>query len=136
MQLTRTFSPSHLNDFLECEHLAALGLAVARGELARPGVDDPQAELIRRKGVEHERAYLALLRVAGRSILVVDSDDRDWGRAADVTADAIRSRSHDVIYQGAFVDPAGWRGLADFIERQPDGSYEVSDTKLARHSKP
>jgi hypothetical protein len=51
------FSPSHLNDFLECEHLAALGLAVARGELARTDVDDPQAQLIRRKRDEHERAY-------------------------------------------------------------------------------
>src|SRR5688500_3695571 len=113
MQLVRTFSPSHLNDFLECEHLAALGLAVGRGELARPDVDDPQAELIRRKGDEHERAYLAQLRDEGKSVLVVESGDRDWERAAAVTADAIRSRSHEVIYQGAFVDPDGWRGLAD-----------------------
>ena len=40
------FSPSHLNDFLECEHLAALGLAVSRRELTRPDVEDPQSELI------------------------------------------------------------------------------------------
>src|SRR5215207_2653771 len=136
MQLVRTFSPSHLNDFLDCEHLAALGLAVSRGDIAQPDVDDPQAELIRRKGEEHERAYLAQLRAEGKSVLVVESDDRDWERAAEVTADAVRSRSHDVIYQGAFVDPDRWRGVADFIERQADGSYDVSDTKLARHSKP
>src|SRR6266850_5025665 len=108
MQLIRTFSPSHLNDFLECEHLAALGLAVARGELARPDVDDPQAELIRRKGGEHERAYLAQLRGEGKSVLVVETEDRDWERAADLTTDAIRSRAHEVIYQGVFVDPGGW----------------------------
>src|SRR5215218_2481636 len=107
----RTFSPSHLNDFLECEHLAALGLDVARGALVRPDVDDPQAELIRRKGEEHERAYLAQLRAEGRSVLVVDTDDRDWGRAARITADAIRAGSHDVVYQGVFVDPEGWRGV-------------------------
>ena len=41
----------------------------------------------------------------------------------------------DVVYQARFVD-GGWRGLADFVERQPDGSYEVVDTKLARHAKP
>ena len=69
-------------------------------------------------------------------MLVVDTDDRDWERAARVTADAIRSGSHDVVYQGVLIDPDGWRGVADFIERQPDRSYEVSDTKLARHSKP
>ena len=72
----------------------------------------------------------------GKSVLVVDTDDRDWERAARVTADAIRSGSHDVVYQGVFIDPDGWRGVADFLERQADGSYEVSDTKLARHSKP
>jgi predicted RecB family nuclease len=130
------FSPSDLNDFLECEHLAALGLAVSRGELARPAAEDPQAELIRRKGEEHERAYLAQLRAEGKSVLVVDTDDRDWERAARVSADAIRSGSHDVVYQGVFVDADGWRGVADFVERQGDGSYEVADTKLARHSKP
>jgi predicted RecB family nuclease len=132
----RAFSPSHLNDFLECEHLAALGLAVSRGELVRPGEHDLQAELIRRKGDEHERAYLAQLHAEGKSVLVVDTDDRDWERAARVTAEAIRSRSHDVVYQGVFVDPDGWRGIADFIERQADRSYEVADTKFARHSKP
>jgi uncharacterized protein len=40
-----------------------------------------------------------------------------------------------VIYQACFVD-GDWRGFADFVERQPDGRYEVVDTKLARHSKP
>jgi hypothetical protein len=104
------FSPSDLNDFLECEHLAALGLAVSRGELARPEVDDPQAALIRRKGEEHERAYLAQLRAQGKTVLVVDTDDHDWERAARVSADAIRSGSHDVVYQGMFVDADGWRG--------------------------
>jgi predicted RecB family nuclease len=92
--------------------------------------------LIRRKGDEHERAYLAQLRAEGRSVLVVDTDDRDWGRAARVTADAIRSGSHDVVYQAVLLDSSGWRGVADFLERQPDGSYEVADTKLARTSKP
>jgi len=43
-------SPSALNNFLECEHLTALELAVARGEIERPQVDNPQAELIRHKG--------------------------------------------------------------------------------------
>src|SRR5687768_3423077 len=119
------FSPSDLNNFLECEHLTALGLAVSRRELVRPDADDPQAELIRRKGDEHERAYLVQLRVEGKSILVVDTDDNDWERAAGVTANAILSGSHDIIYQGVFIDPTGWRGVADFIERQADGAYEV-----------
>ena len=63
-----TFSPSDLNDFLECEHLVALELNVARGERERPEqVDHAQAALIQRKGEEHELAYLEALRSEGRS---------------------------------------------------------------------
>ena len=41
----------------------------------------------------------------------------------------------DVVYQGVFAHD-GWRGVADFLLRQPDGTYEVLDTKLARTAKP
>jgi predicted RecB family nuclease len=121
-----SFSPSRLNDFLECEHLAALELAAARGELERLGVERPQAALVRRKGEEHEAAYLDELRAAGRQI--VEPAD-----AAETEA-AIRAGA-DVVYQAAFAHD-GWVGYADFVERQPDGSYEVADTKLSRTSKP
>jgi uncharacterized protein len=129
------FSPSHLRDFLECEHLAVLDLGVLRGELTRPADDDPTAELIRRKGEAHEQSYLERLRAEGRRIVEVDRGHRDWDRAARETAQALRDPEVDVVYQGVFVDD-GWRGVADFVERQPDGSWEVADTKLARHSKP
>ena len=42
----------------------------------------------------------------------------------------------DVVYQAVLVDLSEWRGIADFLERQPDGFYEVADTKLARTAKP
>jgi predicted RecB family nuclease len=120
------FSPSDLNDFLECEHLSALELAVARGELARLVVDNPQADLVRRKGEEHEAAYLDQLRAEGREI-ATPAD-------ATETVAAIRAGA-EVVYQAAFEDH-GWVGYADFVERQADGRYEVADTKLARIAKP
>jgi predicted RecB family nuclease len=126
-------SPSHLNDFLECEHLTALELAVARGELARPQRDDGQAELIRRKGGEHERAYLADLLAQGNRVVEIELSD-DWHAAASCTEEAMRSLA-DVVYQAVFVHN-GWRGIADFLELQPDGVYQVADTKLARHARP
>ena len=49
------------------------------------------------------------------------------------TAEAI-AKVPDVVYQAVF-SHNGWRGLADFLERQPDGSYEAVDTKLARHAR-
>jgi predicted RecB family nuclease len=130
-----TFSPSDLTAFLACSHLTSLETAVGRGTLARPDVDDPQAELIRLKGDEHERAYLAELSARGSRIVEIDlGEELDWERAAADTAHALADGA-DVVYQGVFVHD-GWRGIADFLEGQPDGSYEAADTKLARTSKP
>jgi predicted RecB family nuclease len=127
------FSPSDLNGFLSCPHLTSLSVAVARDEIKRPFRVNAHAELIRRKGDEHEDRYLAELADAGREITTIDFDDRDWDRAARETEQAIHNEA-DVIYQAALRE-GDWRGLADFVIRTPNG-YEVYDTKLARHAKP
>jgi len=62
-------SPSDLNEYVECEHLTSLSAEVARGARPRPHVPNEHGELLRRKGEEHERAYLAQLRAEGRSPL-------------------------------------------------------------------
>jgi predicted RecB family nuclease len=127
------FSPSDLNNHLECEHLSRLELAVAWGELARPAIDNPTADFIARKGEEHEAAYLGSLKVERREVRTIEFAF-DWAAAAAATEEAVHEGA-DVIYQACFVDD-GWRGFADFLLRQPDGTYEVVDTKLARHPKP
>ncbi len=58
-------SPSDVTAYLACEHLTALSLQVARGELPEPPLAGDQAELVFRKGLEHEQAYLAQLRRDG-----------------------------------------------------------------------
>jgi predicted RecB family nuclease len=126
--LGKDLSPSLLNKLLECEHLFALEMNVRRGALVRPDSDNPQADLIRRKGAEHEAAYIASL----RAVVKVTFEPRD---AADAER-LIREGTAEVIYQPVFHDPAGWTGRADFLELQPYGGYEVVDTKLARHAKP
>ncbi len=128
-----TFSPSDLTAFLACEHLTQLELEVARGLRDRQRRDNPQGELIRTKGEEHEAAYLQQLVDEGRRVTTIESD-WDWERAAAETEAALR-RGDDVVYQACFVD-GDWRGFADFVVRKDDGTYEAVDTKLARHGKP
>jgi uncharacterized protein len=135
---TLQLSPSDLSSHLACPHLTNLDLQVARGELERPHVDDTHGDLLRRKGDEHEAAYLARLEAERRSIVRIptyDDEDFDPAEARRLTEEAIRAGEADVIYQPYLTDGT-WRGFADFLERRGDGTYEAVDTKLARSAKP
>jgi predicted RecB family nuclease len=134
-------SPSDLNDHVECPHLTTLALEVARGARKRPWVPDDHGELLRRKGEEHEAAYLAALRAQGRQVVdVIGADRWDFEGSARATLEAMRAGA-EVIYQATFVR-GDWRGRADFLERveQPTAlgawGYEALDAKLARAEKP
>src|SRR5436305_9327533 len=119
MQLSRgqlSLSPSDVTAFLACEHLTTLQLRVARGELAVPSLENEQAELVFRKGLEHEQAFLAQLRAEGKSVVEISLEpDLDWERAQRETLEAMRA-GVDVVYQGVFID-GDWRGVADFLLR-------------------
>src|SRR2546428_8136699 len=134
-------SPSDLNDYLECPHLTTLALEVARGERAGPSVADEHAELLRRKGGLHERAYLERLRAEGRQIVEITlGEPWDFDAAARQTAEAMRAGA-EIISQATFVD-GRWRGRADFLlkieraTRLGAWGYEPLDAKLARAEKP
>jgi uncharacterized protein len=135
------FSPSDLGNFLACEHLTQLDLAVALQRGRRPSYENAYAELLRTKGVEHEQAFLEALRAAGRRVVEVRLNTaRDFEDGTRRTAEAMRAGA-DYIYQAVFFSH-GWRGIADFLERvdRPSAlgawSYQVLDTKLARHPRP
>jgi uncharacterized protein len=136
-----TLSPSDLNDYVECAHLTTLALEVARGSRARPHVADEHAELLRRKGEEHERAYLERLRAEGRAVVEIElGEPWDFEAAAARTAQAMREGA-EVIAQATFVD-GRWRGRADFLLKVDRATklgawgYEPLDAKLARAEKP
>jgi predicted RecB family nuclease len=135
------FSPSDLGNFLACEHLTQLDLAVALRQGRRPSYENSYAELLRSKGEEHERAFLEALRAAGRRVVEVKLNTaRDFEDGTRRTAEAMRAGA-DYIYQAVFFSN-GWRGIADFLERVDRRSalgawsYQVLDTKLARHPRP
>ncbi len=133
------FSASDLNGFLECETLGELERDAA--EHLRPRPDpDAAAQLIARKGDEHERRYLERLRSSGlavREIPRVERADASALREAEKATLAAINEGVPIIYQATFFDGA-FMGHADFLRRiersSGEGrpwSYEVLDTKLA-----
>lgn len=137
-------SPSDLVGYLHCGHLTELSLAVVDGTVARPAGDDSQQSVVQRRGVEHEKAHLAVLRAKSLSVVEVP-ETGDVEMRAKVTGEALASGS-DVIYQAAFIEDHGmgpvWIGYADFLTKVPlpswfgEFSYEAEDTKLARQVHP
>ena len=128
---------SDITTFAACTHATGLGVAVATGQRPRPQYyPDPSAELLKRRGLEHETAYLATLRVS-RSVAEIVPHALD---AAEHTLDAMK-RGIEVIYQGTLRHGARWLGMPDFLRRVevPSSlgrwSYEAADAKLARSAK-
>lgn len=130
-------SPSDLVGFLHCPHLTELTLATTHGYLPKSTNEDPDLEVVQRRGLEHERLYLQRLEVEGHEVAQIDTET-----TFDFQVEATLERIHSgpqVIYQAAFLNAVGdgpaWRGHADFLQRVErssqlgDFSYEPEDTK-------
>jgi predicted RecB family nuclease len=135
------YAPSDLANFIACEHLTQLELAAVLGEGTRPSFSNAYIDLIVRKGAEHERNFLEALRAEGHEVAEVGlGEARNFAAAAEVTAATMRAGAK-YIYQAVFLS-GEWHGIADFLERidRPsvlgEWSYQVLDTKLARHPRP
>lgn len=142
------YAATDLVGYLACEHLTQLERAALANLVERPVRNDPELDVIRRRGFEHEKRYLADLAAAGRTAVTIALDgsieDRgDQLRAAAAETTAAMAAGADVVYQATFFDGT-WRGHADFLLRVDDPArpsrwgpyhYEVADTKLARHVK-
>jgi predicted RecB family nuclease len=141
---TLVVSATDLVGFLECDHLVTLEELRAHGVLERPYREDPQLDLVRRRGFDHEQAYIAQLEAAGRTVVEMQLRDPrtpDELRAAEEETLAAMTAGTDVIFQGTFFD-GRWRGHPDFLVRRDDRpsalggwSYDVADTKLAKRVK-
>jgi predicted RecB family nuclease len=142
------YSASDLVGFLACEHLTQLERAALDGLTRRPNLPDPELDVLRKRGFEHEARYLADLTADGRTAVVITPDAyaadhvESLRLAAAATLEAMAGGA-DIIYQAAFFD-GRWRGHADFLLRRESPQrpsvwgpfhYEVADTKLARHVK-
>jgi predicted RecB family nuclease len=140
---TLVLSPSDLTAFLACGHLTQLEQLVARGVRERPERHDPELDVLRRRGDEHEHRELARLRALDLHVVEITSrgPSPDELRAAEAETVAAMRAGADVVFQATFFD-GRWRGHADFLLKVPGHTalgpwgYEVADTKLARRAKP
>jgi predicted RecB family nuclease len=137
-----TSSPTDLANFLACRHKTELDLLAARGRIARPTWEDPLVDVLRERGLEHERAYIDTLRATGLHVVDLsrgDDERLDDAAAAALTLAAMKDGA-DVIVQAPIVGD-GWFGYADVLRRVDGASglgdwhYEAEDTKLSRETR-
>ena len=94
------YSASDLVSHLECEHATTLALQDLDDRLPR-AEDDAAAELIKDKGMEHEKAVLAAFKAQGLRVAEIP-EQGDPAALMDAALAAMRDGA-DVIYQGTLV---------------------------------
>lgn len=109
------FSASDLMRFLGCRYAISLDL-IALDEPLERTEDDPQAQLVQQKGLEHEHNYLQSLRDEGYSIVEIP-DAGALQKRAEETKQAMKDGA-EVIYQGVLLHEP-WHGYADFFATVP-----------------
>lgn len=124
----------------ECEFALLRQLDARLGRITVvPREPEPMDELIAELGYRHEARVLDGFTdqfntetVHGvYEVMPIQELNRAWLEAKQrETFEALKNES-DVIYQGSFFD-GSFHGRADFLVREPDGTYSVWDTKLAR----
>src|ERR1700730_12252249 len=108
---TLRFSASDLVGHVDCHHLTALDVAVARGNLVRPRFWDPLLQALFDRGLAHERAYVEHLRQAGHEVIEIDGPAGIDQARVEKTIEAMRA-GVGVIAQAAFLRD-GWAGRTD-----------------------
>ena len=132
---TLSLSPSDLSNHLACPHLTTLSVAATRGEIVQAAArvaarrpHPPQGERARGRVPGAARGRGALDRpdphLRRRGVR------RRRGAAADRGGDPRRRRQTSSTSRTSPTAPGA--ASRDFLELQPDGSYEPVDTKLAR----
>jgi predicted RecB family nuclease len=131
-------SASDLSQFMGCRHATWLDLSQVNGEIQPPKqFYDASLDALIKKGEEFEQRQLELLQQQGKTIVVINKENNRQA-AADTLA-AMKSGA-DVIYQARF-EQGVWNGWADFLVKTDKASklgnwsYEVEDTKFAKHTK-
>ena len=135
---TLRLSATDLANHLACRHVTALDRGAAEGRWKPPHWFRPEADVLRQRGLEHERAYLAHLERLGLAITRLP-ELAPAAEALAQTRDAMRSGAQAIAQ--ATLASGRWFGRADLLLRVDGRSqlgawhYEPLDTKLARETR-
>jgi predicted RecB family nuclease len=145
------FSPTDLSSFLACRRKTALDHAKMRGELQLPARDESFLEILRDRGIEHEKHFIDGERANGHEVVDLSPKDaagkeRQGFETRDLQIAATLGAMHrglPRIVQAALASKDGrWFGYADVLRRievpSPNlgpWSYEAIDCKLSAETK-
>ncbi len=145
MDSTIIYSATDMAKSAECEFNLLRELDERLGRIAKvESAEDKFLTRIASLGDAHEARELNRLvakfsefdATTGRGVYTFTNRPRgraEYENARDDTFAVLRAGA-DVVAQATFFD-GRLAGFADFLHKQPDGSYAVWDTKLARHVK-
>lgn len=139
-------SPTDLANHHACSHVTKLELERLSGRITSPPVfEDAFLRMLQDRGRAFEGRVLEQYVADGKSIVTVGNhtiDGVDQGRYTSVdTIEKALESNPDVIYQAKLsmpiqnIDTLEFSGKADFIIKNDEGQYEVSDTKLTQSTK-
>ena len=135
---TLRLSATDLSNHLACRHLTTLARGEAEGRWKAPDWYRPETDVLRQRGLEHEKAYLKHLERGGLSITRLN-EAAPAAQALAQTLDAMRSGARAIAQ--ATLASGRWFGRADLLLRVEvpsqlgAWSYEPLDTKLARETR-
>ncbi len=134
-----SLSATDLSNSLACRQLTGLDMSVQLEGRKRPFRNDPLADILKDRGLAHEKAYVDYLKAEGRNVLDL-SALKDPEAAAAATHEAMRAGQGAIVQAALLSDDGRWYGRPDVLLRiEKPGtwpwSYEAVDTKLAQETK-
>lgn len=134
------YSPSDLNTFFKSPFASWMDrFALELPEKAPLQTENETLKLLAKKGDEHERNYLQVLKTKCPDLVEIQRSS-DFNTSHQQTVEAMKN-GVSVIFQGA-LKLSPFQGYSDFLVKKQGQSnlgnyyYEVWDTKLSRHVKP
>ena len=124
-----SLSATDLSNSLACRQLTGLDMSVTLEGRKRPFRNDPLGDILRDRGLAHEKAYVDHLKDQGRNVLDLSSL-KDPEAAAAATLDAMRAGEGAIVQAALLSDDGRWYGRPDVLLRTDTPVFLYSLNRL------